>query len=410
MDTYKLVSDLSFERLGGSKDEEKAVEIIKGYITKLGGTPIVEEFNIPYSFVKEVSLKVGNIIYQATGFKRSGNIDETLDLVILDDVDTIGYVNVSGKACLLIGQFNYKAYEELLKQGVKAIIDISGTVYDDILTTDLEEKTLRERHLAFGQVPCFTIRAIDAEQIVENAKEDTKVTLKLVQEEVSLVSRNIITEIKGEIDDEIVCFTAHYDSVRFSKGAYDNATGSATILEMYKYFLENKPLRTLRFIWCGSEEQGLLGSKDYVEKHSEDKIRLCINVDMTAVNLGKDICCVTGEEKICGYIDLLSKEVGFQISVKDGVYSSDSTPFADKGIPALSFARISNRGGARIHSNKDNGKFLSAKYFYKTCDFIKTFASHMIFAKVFPIAKVMPEKMKQEIDKYYGRNQKDTKK
>lgn len=401
MNSFNLVNDLSFERLAGSKDENKAISIITKYINELGGTYQLEDFTIPHSKVIETVLKINDRIFEVTGFKRSGNIDCELDLVILDDIDMLDYVSVKGKACLVLCNLTYKIYEELTKHDVRAIIDISGSLYDDKNITDLEEKSLRDRHLNFGQTPCFTIRAIDAEHIV--ASNAQKVYLKLTQEEESLISHNIITEITGEITDEIVCFTAHYDSVRFSKGCYDNATGSATILELYKYFLANKPKRTLRFIWCGAEEMGLLGSKAYMEKHIEDKIRLCINVDMTAVNLGHDICCVTGESKISGYIELLSKEVGFKIKVSEGVYSSDSTPFADKGIPALSFARLSNSFGAKIHSNKDNGLFLSEKYFYQTADFIKVFASHMINAKVFPIAKIMPTKMKEEIDKYYGR-------
>lgn len=401
MNSFDLVKDLTFERLAGSENEAKAIKIIENYITSLGGTCTLEEFSIPYANVKEASLKVGDKVYNATGFKRSGNIDATMDLVVLDDIDMIDYVSVKGKACLLISNLTYKIYEELTKRDVRAIIDVSGSLYDDLNITDLEEKSLRDRHLNNGQTPCFTIRAIDAEHIV--ASGATKVSLKLVQEEETLKSHNIISEIKGEIDDEIICFTAHYDSVRFSKGAYDNATGSATILEMYKYYLENKPKRTLRFIWCGAEEMGLLGSKAYVDKHKDEPIRLCINVDMTSVNLGRDICCVTGGQNLCGYIELLSREVGFKLSVKDGVYSSDSTPFADKGIPAVSFARLSSSSGARIHSNKDNGLFLSEKYFYQTCDFIKTFSSHMVFAEVFPVAKIIPDKIKTEIDKYYGR-------
>ena len=77
-------------------------------------------------------------------------------------------------------------------------------------------------------------------------------------------------EICAGCTDEIITFSAHYDSVSYSKGAYDNASGSACILELLAYFNQHKPDRTLRFIWCGSEEEGLLGSRDYVEKHKKD--------------------------------------------------------------------------------------------------------------------------------------------
>ena len=404
MNTFALVKDLTFERIAGTEAEGKAINIISDYLQKLGVEPVIEEFEIPYANVKKATLVVDGKEYQATGFKRSGNINATLDLVVVDDLDMLDFLSIKGKACLIASNLNYKFYEELTKRHVGAIIDISGSLYDDINLTDLEEKSLRDRHLNFGKVPCFTIRSVDAEAIIASGAKT--VTLELEQEEVMLKSHNLIVELPGSITDEIVCFTAHYDSVRFSKGAYDNATGSATILEMLKYYLGIKPKRTLRFIWCGAEEMGLLGSKAYMEVHKLEPIRLCINVDMTAVNLGHDICCVTGEDKIVNYLQILSKEVGFSINVKSGVYSSDSTPFADCGIPALSFARLSNQFGAKIHSNKDNGLFLSEKYFYNTCNFIKYFADHMINAIIFPINKEIPEKIQQEIDKYYGRSSK----
>ena len=43
---------------------------------------------------------------------------------------------------------------------------------------------------------------------------------------------------------------------------------------------------------------------------------------------------------LVNYIKYLGCEVGFPIQVRQGVYSSDSTPFADNGIPSVSFARI----------------------------------------------------------------------
>ncbi len=64
--------------------------------------------------------------------------------------------------------------------------------------------------------------------------------------------------------------------VRYSTGVYDNGAGSVINLEAYRYFLENKPNRNLIFIWCGSEERGLLGSKAYVKKH-EEELKKCKN-------------------------------------------------------------------------------------------------------------------------------------
>lgn len=85
---------------------------------------------------------------------------------------------------------------------------------------------------------------------------------------------NIIAEIPGtDLKDEIVMFGAHFDSWHSATGATDNAAGSSVMIEAARILLETikesgiPPRRTLRLaLWTG-EEQGLLGSKAYVNKH-----------------------------------------------------------------------------------------------------------------------------------------------
>lgn len=85
---------------------------------------------------------------------------------------------------------------------------------------------------------------------------------------------NTIAEIRGtEKPDEYVIISAHLDSWDGpgSEGCTDNGTGSSVTLEAARILaaVGAKPKRTIRFInWTG-EEQGLLGSKGYLEKHKE---------------------------------------------------------------------------------------------------------------------------------------------
>ena len=85
-------------------------------------------------------------------------------------------------------------------------------------------------------------------------------------------THNVIAEIPGTDDavkDEIVMMGAHLDSWHTATGATDNADGVATTMEAMRILktLGIKPRRTIRLaLWAG-EEQGLLGSRAYVEKH-----------------------------------------------------------------------------------------------------------------------------------------------
>ena len=79
-----------------------------------------------------------------------------------------------------------------------------------------------------------------------------------------------IAEIPGtDRKDEIVMLGAHLDSWHAGTGATDNGAGSVVMMEAVRILkaLDIKPRRTIRIgLWSG-EEEGLLGSQGYVEKH-----------------------------------------------------------------------------------------------------------------------------------------------
>ncbi len=84
---------------------------------------------------------------------------------------------------------------------------------------------------------------------------------------------NVVAEIPGsEKPDEVVVLGAHLDSWDLGTGATDNGTGSMVVLEAARAIqsLGLKPKRTIRFILFSGEEQGLNGSRAYVEAHKAE--------------------------------------------------------------------------------------------------------------------------------------------
>ena len=83
---------------------------------------------------------------------------------------------------------------------------------------------------------------------------------------------NVIAEIKGSTSpNEYIVLSAHYDSWDGGSGATDNGTGTITMLEalrILKKFYPN-PRRTIIVGHWGGEEQGLNGSRAFVEDHPE---------------------------------------------------------------------------------------------------------------------------------------------
>lgn len=64
--------------------------------------------------------------------------------------------------------------------------------------------------------------------------------------------------------------SAHYDTTSLSHGAYDNMSGCAGLLGIMEQLKDKELNYGLRFVFCGSEERGLLGSKAYVRDHESE--------------------------------------------------------------------------------------------------------------------------------------------
>ena len=410
--SFDLLKKMAFVRTGGSKEELECAELLKGEVLKLGLEAEIVPFEIDGYKINQAKLIVNNEYIDCAGVGMSGSTSEegiTKPLTYVTSLQDAKLQDLEDKIVLVHSKLvNAKIYKTLCEKRVAGIILCTGSVYLENDKVDLDPYQYRDRHLVNGKIPAVCIRMKDAEKLLRS--NVNAITLVVQQDEAKINSHNVVATIKGtKYPDEIVAFTAHYDSVSYSKGCYDNATGSTCIYELLSYFNEHKPLRTLKFIWCGSEEMGLLGSKAYCEQNKEElnKYKLCINVDMIGVTIGEDIACCSSNISLVNYIKYLSCETGFAITPRQGVYSSDSTSFADKGVPALSFARIAPMGGAKIHSHDDVIDYLEPNNYYRTCEFIELFAHRLVNSVIIPVENEIPENIKTDLDVYLGRKEKN---
>lgn len=406
---YGIIEKLSFNRTGGTLDELRAANILKSEVEALGGTASLEPFTIKTYTARKAVLRVTEpfereitvTVVGRTGSTAEGGIDA--EFKYIEAGEEIDFIGVSGKIVML-NALNLDIYKRLTKSGAAGFLVFDGGFLDDEDKTDLGKRYIRELFIENGLVPGLNMRVKDAIEMVRDGA--SKVHFELIQDEIELTSHNVVADIKGsEKPEEIIAFTAHYDSVPFSPGAWDNASGSADLMYLYRCFSEHKPMRTLRFIWCGSEELGLLGSKAYTEAHDGELegYKFCINIDMTGPVLGNDIAVCTTESSLLGAMDFLAREMKHSIRVSQGVYSSDSTPFADHGVPAVSFART---GQAGAHSRNDIISPLCPANLAHTMEYILAFTQKIANGQLVGVPRSIPQNMKDEIDKYYRREKK----
>lgn len=396
----QIFQDTAYVRMGGSSEELRCAKYLQEKCAGFGQKAELEEFEVDMAEIQEAKLYADGREIVCRGYLCAGNAEVTAPLYYLPNTDAHSLAGCRGKIVLFDGYLRYWLYQDLLENGALGFISYDGNAnYAD---EDIDQRELRT-YVSQGKIiPGVNI---NAKQAISLIREDVKsVKLVLKQEEYRGKSHNVVLELPGEIEETIV-MTAHYDSTSLSKGAYDNMSGSVGLLAIAEHFAKQPHRHTLRFVWCGSEERGLLGSKAYVAAHEDElkKFVLNVNLDMIGCIMGKFIACCTAEEKLVHYVEYLGLEEGFGIKVSQNVYSSDSTPFADKGVPAVSFARIAPNNTATIHNSYDTMAVMKMSHMEKDIAFITKFMERMVNAKRCPVGKEMPEKMKEKLDIYLGR-------
>lgn len=178
-------------------------------------------------------------------------------------------------------------------------------------------------------------------------------------------ARNIVATLPGKtLPGEKVVVGGHLDSWDLATGAIDNGIGSFSVIDMARTFkaLHLQPARTVEFVLFMGEEEGLLGSKAYVNAAVKDKsidqIRYMLNYDMT--NDPKGYATTAAESReLFQSIGALAKNIDTSFSnlFQNGAgLHSDHQPFMLHGVPTGGGAggKLPNNAGACYHADCDN--------------------------------------------------------
>ena len=404
---FELLEKIGFTRIAGSPEELQAAEILKSECDAMGAPAVIEPFEIEQGIVEEATLEILEPFQQeipVTGYQCAENTPEgglVADFLYVEDADEVSLSQAKGKIVLVNGFLRVPLFRKLMKAGVAGIVTMEGELRDKREETDLSTRKLRRTLRAFGNVPLVHTRVLDAIELVRKGASKARIVLKGRTEE--RTSHNVVATVLGtERPEEIVSFGAHYDSVAFSKGVYDNGAGSVINMEILRHFVEHPPKRTVKFMWYGSEEIGLEGSWAYVKAHKEELEHhlLMINVDVGGPVLGVDRITATAEKELASYLEYFVKIHGFTAEVKQGIYSSDSIPFADSGVPGVNFSRDGAPGAAYIHDRFDTLSFLSADMLEKTTRIVLEFGKEMAGAALVPVERKIPQNIVEDVEKY----------
>ena len=210
---------------------------------------------------------------------------------------------------------------------------------------------------------------------------------------------NTIAEIRGsEFPDEVVIISAHLDSWNGpgSQGTQDNGTGSSVTLETARILMAAgvQPRRTIRFCLWSGEEQGLLGSRGYVESLSDeelDGISACFVDDGGTYYQGGLFCIESMEPMLSAAVAPVNAafpELPVDLEIRDKMPrggSSDHASFNRKGVPGFFWTEKNRPGlegmGYRFswHTQRDTLEYAIEEYLVQsaTCSAVTAYSLAM---------------------------------
>src|SRR5690554_6503972 len=219
-------------------------------------------------------------------------------------------------------------------------------------------------------------------------------------------ARNIVARIQGsDLAQEKIVVGGHLDSWDLSPGAVDNGLGSFSVIDMARTFkaLNLKPRRTVEFVLFMGEEQGLLGSKAYVQaaqaREELDHIRFMLNFDMT--NDPKHFTATRAEARalfsqISDAVIAVNANFKNQFNPRAGLYS-DHQPFMLQGLPTGGAAggSLSREALNCYHADCDVFSLLNDDEMRNTLRFGAMLAFGLAQAEQIPVPRLEDDAIRQ---------------
>ena len=355
----------------------------------------------------------------------SGNPDDyrgkVLMIMVNDPPATKDEPNLFGdKALTYYGRWTYK-FEEAARRGAAGVMLIhttesAGYGWNVVRTSNGNwryeiERTSTDttpflkikswvtddtaaRILKSGQLDLGDLRAKAQRRGFKPVNTGLKVKLDLKSEMKTFDSPNVVGIVKGsdsKLKNEYVVYSGHWDHLgigepdargdRIYNGAYDNASGVATILGIAEVFAKmpkrERPKRSILFLFPTAEEQGLLGAEYYSLHPLVPLSKTVADVNIDGVNFfGKtsDFSALGAERSSIETV-IADAATERQLTVKADTrpeqgffFRSDHFPFAKVGVPSISLRHGEDFIAPLKGEPEAFFKDYTAKYYHQAAD------------------------------------------
>ena len=328
-------------RLSGTVEEENAAQSIKTNFSNSGLPSTLEEFEVPLYYMGNSfelmicnSGTLGGVFGGPTPCtladinREETNFQHTVDFVVQGYSGSVDIPASSNVEVVDLGMGNETEDWDVASNGVGLVWlrdgedGQAGTESNTVLMKRAQENGLRGLITVNSRQNCDDLvagdcipysKSLDITQFEERPYDIGFVMVsRSVGEQISeqVVNSGGMLGFQVDVDnqnngnihvpcgilegetDQLIVIGAHHDTVYNGHGAVDNTAGTATVMEIARQFgiLHSElgdPKMTVYFCTWGGEEEGLWGSKEWVDKHRDDlaeNLRLYINLDMNHVD------------------------------------------------------------------------------------------------------------------------------
>ncbi len=368
---FELCSRIG-ERRAGSAGERAAADYLLEQFRRAGLEPVFEE---PFPCVSvaaaEAELAIGSgealqsvparVLAGSPGTPGHGPVEGELEWVEMPEQAQRRFQpRLRGKVVVLFGPMPTRAdlHQKLVKCRPAAVIHVDDRLPFDWLKDDgVYPAWVR----SYGMPPTVTIAYRAAWELRKGGANRARVRVAVDLKQAA--SQNVTGEVRGRRPElPAILVGAHHDTQCHNTGADDNASGVVALLELAVLLARTRPLRSIRLVSFGAEEQLSVGSAAYVQAHRRQvqSIGVVLNLDSVSSPLGHHWVIRAGTRSFGAW---LLERLGRQ--GLDAVEKSAPLPFADHfpfsvfGVPSVSFLRPNMDNGLRwqhhsAHDRLDN--------------------------------------------------------
>jgi aminopeptidase YwaD len=337
-------------RPAGSDAERQAAQYISQQLATYGYQTQVQEFTFEYYVEKVPALEVVaptplSLNPRALRLSVAGEVTAELVPAGLGRPQDFPPEGLKGRVALIErGELSFSdKVTNAAANGAAAVV-----IYNNV------EGPFRGELQEESSIPALSLSQAEGHQL-QALLEEGPLTVHLFAQsgQETKTSQNVIG--RPPQDDCQVIVGAHYDSVAAGPGANDNASGSATLLEIARVLDLRGQEEGVCFVAFGAEEPGLFGSRHFVTtltSQGQPSPQAMVDLDMVGVGAEWQLM---GSPSLVEKIDQGAAALGLDPVPTESSFDSDHVSFIEASIPAVLIYRFED---PRQHTESDRAEFV----------------------------------------------------